>query len=315
MENEAERPGRLKTWLIAVRPFAYPASVFGVLLGLALALYEGHPFRALPFLASFVGVLCVHTAANLLNDFFDYEGGVDTEVHPGSGALVRGLLTPGQVFRGALLCLLVAGLIGLWLFSVAGWVIPALAAVGVLLAFGYTAPRLSLKFIGLGEVTMILAFGPLVVLGVYWVQAEQFSWAAILWGILPGELTAAVLHTNNWRDVDEDRAQGCRTVAGVLGDRASLGYYALLLWAPFALTVLYVVLARTVMPGLSAPLAALVVFVSAPIAVKLQKAASARHTEGGRSAFGMLDARTAQLQLVFGLLLVLGFLASAALGW
>jgi 1,4-dihydroxy-2-naphthoate octaprenyltransferase len=313
MGDEAERPGFVRTWIIAVRPFAYPASVFGVLLGLGLSLYEGHPFLALPFAAAFLGVLCVHTAANLLNDFFDYTGGVDTEVHPGSGALVRGLLTPGQVLRGALLCLLVAAVLGAYLFHLAGWMIPALAAAGLFLALGYTAPRLSLKFLGLGEVTMILAFGPLVVLGVYWVQAQEFSWATILWGILPGELTAAVLHTNNWRDVDEDRSQGCRTVAGVLGDRRSLYYYALLLWAPFALTVVYVVLARTVMPGLSAPLPTLVVFLSAPLAVKLQKAATDRHSEEGRRTFGMLDARTAQLQLAFGLLLVLGFLAASVL--
>jgi 1,4-dihydroxy-2-naphthoate octaprenyltransferase len=314
MADESERPGWLRTWIVAVRPFAYPASVFGVLLGLGLSLYEGHPFRALPFVASFVGVVCVHTAANLLNDFFDYRAGVDTEVHLGSGALVRGLLTPGQVLRGGLLCLLVAGVIAVCLYRVAGSVVPALAAAGVLLALGYTAPRISLKFIGLGEVTMIAAFGPLVVFGVYWVQAEQFSWSAILWGVLPGELTATVLHANNWRDVDRDSARGGITIARILGDRLSLPYYAFLIWLPFVLTVFYLVLARTVMPSLSAPPVTLMVFLSAPLAVKLLKAAARRHTEEGRQVFTMLDARTAQLQLAFGLLLVLGFLVSWLLG-
>ena len=89
MTDAQTRPGFFKTWLIAVRPFAYTASVLSVALGLALAYYRGAGIRWLPLAVTLVGVVLFHTAANLLNDCFDYKRGLDVEPTPVSGAVVR----------------------------------------------------------------------------------------------------------------------------------------------------------------------------------------------------------------------------------
>jgi 1,4-dihydroxy-2-naphthoate octaprenyltransferase len=316
MPEATERPGFVRKWIIAIRLYTLPSSIFPLFLGLALALYRGFAFRPLSFVLCLAGVLMAHAAANLLNDYFDYGSGVDTKVHGSSGAIVRGLITPAQALRAAVLLLLAAAAVGAYLFTRCGWIVPALAGTGLLLAIGYTAPRISLKFVALGDLTMVLAFGPLIVLGAYWVQAGQFDWGTVLWGILPGELTAAVLHANNWRDMEEDAAQGCRTVALLLGDARSAVYYAALVWFPFAATIAYVVLGRWFPQVVPAPLTVLAVLLAAPLPVRLIRASARRNVEGEEHLFGVLDARTAQLQVVLGLLLVLGFIAGRMLpGW
>ena len=121
--TEAEaRPGVLKTWIIAARPFAYTASVLAVLLGLALSYYAGHPIRWGLLALTLAGVVLFHTATNLINDCFDFRRGLDTEVTPVSGAVVRGLLTPMQAFTGAAVLLLVGvGIGSTWRAKRDGW--------------------------------------------------------------------------------------------------------------------------------------------------------------------------------------------------
>lgn len=121
----------LKTWFIAVRPFAYTASVLAVLLGLAVSYHMGYPFRWGLAIVTLLGVVSFHTAANLLNDCYDHKHGLDTEVNPVSGAVVRGLLTEKQVFRGAFLFLVIGIACGLYLFARAGWVVLLLGVAAI----------------------------------------------------------------------------------------------------------------------------------------------------------------------------------------
>ena len=124
-------PINVKTWFIAVRPFAYTASVLAVLLGLALSYHMGYPFRWGLAIVTLLGVVFFHTAANLLNDCYDHKHGLDTEVNPVSGAVVRGLLTEKQVFRGAFLFLVIGIACGLYLFARAGWVVLLLGVAAI----------------------------------------------------------------------------------------------------------------------------------------------------------------------------------------
>jgi len=299
-------PGPLKTWLIAVRPFAYTGSMLAALFGLALARYNGFPVRWGLFALTLAGVVCFHTAANLLNDCFDYMRGLDTQVHPVSGAVVRGLITPGQAIRAAALCLVVGVAIGLHLVSVAGWVVLALGLVGTTLVLGYTTPGFCLKFAGLGSLAIFLAFGALTVFGTYWVQTQTFSWMPILWSVPIVLLTVGILHGNNWRDIASDPAQGCRTMASRLGDRGSAVFYHVLVLGPFAFIVLYF------LAGLS-PATVFLGFLALPMAVQLLRSSRRRHSEAHRAAFCALDAQTAKVHLVFSSLLTAAFFLSSLL--
>jgi len=304
LTNDTRKPvSRLETWRVAVRPFAYSGSAMPVILGTAVAYYAGFPPRGLGFVLTLVGVLCFHTAANLLNDCFDYRRGLDTEVNPGSGAIVRGWLTPGQVYRAALLFLAAGVLCGLVLVRMAGWTVFALGALGTVLVVGYTRAGLCFKYAGLGDFAIFMAFGVLPVFGAFWVQARTFAWPPVLWSLPLVSYTVGILHANNWRDLRSDRPRGCRTVAGALGERGSAVYYGVLMLGPFALVGAYVLIGLARPSLVAAPLPVLGAFLALPAAVRLTRARRAKHPQ----LFAMLDARTAQVDLLFGALLSAAF--------
>lgn len=301
-QNEAPL-SRGRIWLTAVRPFAYTASVLTVALGAAMTHHAGHALRWGPLALTLLGVVCFHTAANLLNDCFDHRRGLDRQVFPVSGAVVRGWITERQAFRAAMLCLAVGLVCGLVLVAEAGWVVLLLGILGAVCALGYTTPRFCFKYAGLGDLAIFFAFGVLPVFGTWWVQTRTFAWLPILWSIPLVSLTVGILHANNWRDLDTDGGRGCRTVAGWLGVDGSRRYYRLLVLSPFALVALYVGLGQVPTSNLSTPPLALVAFLALPLALRLIRARPAETPE----TFAMLDGRTAQLHLLFGLLCTAAF--------
>ena len=300
----------LKKIVLTVRAFSYTASVTPVLLGTALAAYSGHTVRWGLFAVTLVGVLLFHTAANLLNDCFDHRRGLDTIVRPVSGGVVRGWYSERQVLRAALVLLTLGILIGIFLVWICRLVILAAGAVGAAIAVGYTRSGFCLKYAGIGDFAIMLAFGLLPVFGSYWVQAESFSWLPLLWSIPLALPTVGILHANNWRDIESDQARGCRSVAAILGRSGSLVYYRGLVIGPFVLTATYLVVALAGGVASFAPPAVALVALAIPAAVKLL-----RLSRGSRDVMAVLDASTARLQLMYGLLLPGAFVLAAVLPW
>jgi len=286
-----------------VRPFAYTASVLAVLLGAAVATHAGYPVRWALLVLTLVGVVCVHTAANLLNDCFDHRRGLDTEVLPTSGAIVRGWLTEGEVFRGAMFFLGAGIACGFVLAWITGWMVLLLGAVGTVIAFGYTTARFCFKYNGLGDAAIFSAFGILPVFGTYWVQTETFSWQPIFWSVPLCSYTVAILHANNWRDIERDRGADCLTPAVMLGNRGSAIYYRGLILGPYLLVVAAILLTHGMGWADPAPVTTAIALLSLPLALRL---ASVR-PEPGSLPFAMLDGKTAQLHTAFGVLLAVGF--------
>ncbi|RME28441.1 MAG: prenyltransferase, partial [Deltaproteobacteria bacterium] len=109
-------PGFLRTWWVAVRPFALPASAAPVLFGTVAAMtIGGSQPRFLLALVAFLAMALMHSGANVLNDAADYDAGLDVRVNPVSGAVVRGWITPGQAYRGAVVLLAAGSALGLFL--------------------------------------------------------------------------------------------------------------------------------------------------------------------------------------------------------
>ncbi|NQT92296.1 MAG: 1,4-dihydroxy-2-naphthoate octaprenyltransferase [Lentisphaerae bacterium] len=297
-------PGRIKIWITAVRPFAYTASVLAVLLGAAVAYHAGYPIRWAFLVLTLVGVVCVHTTANLLNDCFDHRRGLDTEVLPTSGAVVRGWLTEGEVFRGALFFLAGGLACGLVLASATGWwVILLLGVLGTIIAIGYTTARFCFKYNGLGDAAIFSAFGILPVFGTYWVQTQTFSWQPIFWSVPLCSYTVAILHANNWRDIERDRHAKCLTPAVMLGSRGSGVYYRTLILGPYLLVAAAILLTHAAGWADPVPLTTALALLSLPLALRLARV----KPEPGSLTFAMLDGRTAQLHTAFGVLLAVGF--------
>lgn len=302
-DNRGQMPALWKRWLVGVRPFAYTASVLAVLLGAAIARYSGCPTRWGLLGLTLLGIVCFHTGANLLNDCFDHRRGLDARVLPTSGAIVRGWLTERQVFRGGVFTLAVGALCGLILAWRVGWPVLLMGAIGTLCAAGYTTPRFCFKYRGGGDLAIFISFGLLTIFGSFYVQAGRFSWLPVIWSLPLSLFTVAILHANNWRDIETDPLKGCVTVAGLLGPERSGIYYRLLVLLPFGLVALITLLGLR--PGwpVPAPPALLGVFLTFPAVLRLART----QPHEVRESSCMLDGRTAQAHLAFGILCTLAF--------
>lgn len=306
-------PPPLEKWLVAIRPFALPASSMPVLFGSVLAATCGGASFNIPlFLLSLVAMVALHSGANMLNDVNDFRRGLDTVPTPVSGAIVRGWLSDRQVLTGAVVLLTAGALIGLLLVAWRGLPILWMGLAGVVIGVLYTATPAALKYHALGDLAVFLDFGLLGALGAWTVQTRQPSWLPVVWAVPMSLLVVAILHANNWRDISTDTGRRVSTVASLLGDRGSLAYYGVLIFAPFAIVTVFVAL-RFVAPGarFGMPAAFLVTWVALPMALSRWRRARARAAPARPLDFVALDGATAQLDLAFGLLCTLALVIHA----
>ncbi len=308
------RPGFMRKWIIAVRPWAYGASVMPVLLGTALAHFQGIQLNWNWFALTLAGVVSFHTAGNLINDVYDFRRGLDKEPNSASGAIIRGYLSSSQVLHGAIFCLAIGVSCGIYLAAERGLPVLILCFAGAILAVAYTAPGLKLKHIGLGDLAIFLAFGVLAVLGTFWVQTGKFSWLAIWWSVPLAFLTVGILHANNWRDIDNDTNRNCFTFAAILGPEKSAHYYRFLVLGPFGIVLLYNFLDVTLPLWPTASSCTVLTFLSLPQVIRLVRI-SLKKSPNDRSNFLRLDTETAKAQVLFGMLLAISFLLAGFRLW
>jgi 1,4-dihydroxy-2-naphthoate polyprenyltransferase len=290
----------LKKWIVAARPWALPASSMPVVFGTSLAVVIGgarlNPFR---FLLALAAMMILHSAANMLSDVFDFRQGLDTEVTPVSGAVVRGWLSPCRVAAGSAV-LFASGIgLGIWLVGLTGPALFFIGAAGVAVGASYTF----LKSRALGDLAVFLNFGILGSLGAWVVQTRSFSWLPIIWTVPLAMLVSAILHANNWRDLASDGERNVFTMAHTLGDRGSQAYYGVLLFGSMALILLFTAVPRFVAVPLPAlPPTFLIVLAAFPRALKLWGRARRRIAPEKPMDFVILDGATADYNLLFGLL-------------
>lgn len=289
---------RLRLWFLAIRPFSFTASVVPVLVGSLLGFREAvHPLH---FLLALFGAVAIHAGTNLVNDYYDHVKGADGPHSLGpSGVIQRGLLTPRAVLTAGLLCFAAGSAAGLLLVALTGPALLWLGVASVLAGFFYTAGPLALAYIGLGEVTVFVFMGPIIVLGAYYVQTERWAWTPVLVSLPVAFLVTAILHANNMRDIEDDRRSGKRTVATLIGRRWSCYEYYVLVGSA------YLALLALVLTGIL-PWTALIALATVPLAARaVRLTATATHPR----RLNAVLANTAHLHMRFGLLLSLGLAA------
>ena len=228
------RPEGWRVWWIAARPRTLPVAVGPVAVGTAVAAGEGEA-RALPALAALVGALLLQIASNLANDLFDFEKGADAEDRIGPArAAQSGWLSPAEMRRGIGIVLALAVGVGLYLVSVAGWVLVAVGLLSMVAALAYTGGPWPFGYKGWGDPAVFLFFGVVAVMGTYFVQTLELSLDAALASVPVGALATAILVVNNVRDIESDGRAGKRTLAVRLGRRAGVAEYAGLLVLAYA---------------------------------------------------------------------------------
>jgi 1,4-dihydroxy-2-naphthoate octaprenyltransferase len=167
-------------------------------------------------------LIAAHATNNLLNDLVDYQRGVDEDnyfrTQYGPQTVQQGLLTKGQLLAYAAAPAAVAVGCGLALALLRGWPILVLMAVGAVFVLFYTWP---LKYIGMGELTVLLVWGPLMVGGGYYAVTGQWN-PSVLLASLPCAIGATTVIFGKHIDKREaDKAKGIRTLPVILGERVS----------------------------------------------------------------------------------------------
>jgi len=304
-----EKKSFLETWWVAVRPFAFPASVVPVLFGTVLAVTVGGASFDVPlFLLSLGAMVLLHAGANVLSDYNDFRKGLDTEPLPGSGAIVRGLLAPRTALLGSFVLLAAGIVLGLTVALSVGRAILFIGLVGIALGILYSSGPFPLKYNALGDFVVFCNFGILGSLGAWTAQTRFVSWVPVLWAIPGSLLVAAILHANNWRDIETDTAKGIRTVAAILGRRLSAFYYATLLFGPFLFVLLFALLSNAMGIDPAMPYTFLITLAALPQALKIFKKGLEAQKRGTHEELAALDKETAQLNLLFGVLATVALL-------
>ncbi len=258
----------LKIWIAEMRAPFFTASFVPVILGAVMAWHETHAFDLFYFTLTLIGVLSLHAATNILNDYFDYRSGNDLinqeanrPFDGGSPFIVDGVLRAESVYRFGFGALLLGMGIGFFLSWMRGWLIIPLGLIGVGSAYFYVEPRVKLASRGLGEFLTGFCFGPLVVIGAYYVQAQTISAGALMAGIPVGILITNVLFINQFPDREADLAVGKNHWVVRLGKKKAVRVYVLLASAVY-ISVALGVLMRIL------PVFSLITFGTIPISLK-----------------------------------------------
>jgi 1,4-dihydroxy-2-naphthoate octaprenyltransferase len=294
----------LKTWFVALRPWSFTASLIPVSLGAILAWNEGY-FHPLLFVLSLIGGVAMHAGTNLINTYGDYLSGVDTEESaPTCPQLVRNILKPEDMRLVGIGFFIFTIAIGLYLTKVRGMLLLIIGVLGIIGGYGYTL-GIAYKYKGLGVFLVFILMGPMMVWGAYFVQTGVSSWLPV-WASLPiGFLVSAIMHGNDFRDIDYDRQAGIKTLAIFLGKENSVKFYCFLNLAPVVSIVVLVGL--RVLPFIA--LLPLLLLPQIRQIIMDIKAAG----QGDRKKLGALEQASAQLHFTFGSLFVVAMLINLAL--
>jgi 1,4-dihydroxy-2-naphthoate octaprenyltransferase len=288
---------QLQAWLVAIRPKTLPAAVSPVLVGTALAVRDG-VFSPLPAAAALVGALLIQIGANLANDYYDYVKGADVPGRLGPKRVAQsGLIALSRLRLGIAVTFVTTALVGVYLISVGGWPILFVGLASLLSSLAYTGGPFPIGYHGLGDLFVFLFFGVAAVCGTYYVQALSISPLVAAASIPVGLLTVAILVINNLRDIETDRQTGKRTLAVLIGPKATRFEYVLLLASAYAVPSLFW------LSGWSSAWA-MMSWLSLPPAVRLVRSTIYQNAEG--PALNKILAGTANLDLLFCILFATG---------
>jgi 1,4-dihydroxy-2-naphthoate polyprenyltransferase len=220
----------ISRWLVATRSGVIIMTAISAMLGGLLAVAAG-TFNTVNFIVAFFGLLLAHAANNLLNDWTDHRRGVDKEnyfrAQYGPHILEHGYITPQRFRLYIYVTLLLAVASGAYLALTGPITVLYLGLTGLFFLLFYTWP---LKYIGLGEPTVVLVWGPLMIGGTYFVTAGyQWSWDVAWISVLYAIGPTSVIFGKHIDKLKQDRAKKIFTLPVIIGEDVAR-YSTLLMW-------------------------------------------------------------------------------------
>ena len=292
-------------WLIflATRVPFLTATIVPITLGAMIARNDGFSAWWL-FALALLGGSAIHLGLNVANDVSDATSGADfANVNPtmfsgGSRMIQYGLLSLKTMRAIAFGCYAVGIAIGLYLTATRGLELLWIGLAGVFLSIAYTAPPFKLVHRGLGEIAVALGFGPIMVLGTYFVVAQRLTFEAFYASLPVAILIMLVLYVNQVPDRPADEKTGKRTIVVRLGKDAIVKGYGASVVAAFALIVIGAV------TGIM-PVWTLLALTTIPLALKVYRALTSHY----ESPYELMDGmgKNIMLHLFTGLALIVGY--------
>ena len=289
----------VKEWFGATRYWSFPVSAMPVVATTAFLAWKCYDISWLCAALALIGNVIFHAAGNLLSDWWDYRRGVDNERAYAVPNLVFHHFEPREYLSFSAMLFSAGIVVGIVLTLMSGWQLLVIGAVGFVLAANYSF----FKFHALGDIFVFVCFAVLPVIGTSFVETGIIDWSALALSLPLGIFTIAVLHDNNTVDITTDKESGIRTFPMFIGEKPSVVLYMAYIVIP------YLAAAAFTVAGMLPP-ASLFCFLSVPVAYKILKQAYG-YFEKGRVAMLGLDQKTAQLHLVFSVLLSAGLAVSA----
>jgi 1,4-dihydroxy-2-naphthoate octaprenyltransferase len=238
------RVDAVSRWLLITRACVFSMTITSALIGGLLAAATAPERHWGYFALALVGLVLAHATNNMINDYFDTIGGVDTEAyvrtqyapHP----LFSNLISKEGLIAAILACNAVDLAIGIFLMRARGWPVAAFALAGLFISVFYVAPPLKLKHHGLGEPGVFVVWGPLMIGGAYYVTAGSLPSWIWLASVPYALVVTTVLIGKHVDKYEQDGSRGIRTLPVILGRDVSLRLNQALMIAFYVIVALLV---------------------------------------------------------------------------
>lgn len=285
-------------WMIAVRPWSIPASAMPIIVAVAYLFWKGASVSWPMALLTLVGMILFHLTGNVWSDYFDYKKKVDADDTFGAKTLTTGMFEPKEIRNLALGLLAVSVVCGLAIVALTGLPVLWIGLAGVICTLLYPV----LKYNALGDLDILLTFAFLPTIGTSYAVTGFIDWNVLYIALPVGLITDGILHSNNTRDMRTDARAGITTMAMSMGPKAAAWLYG------FEMIFPYVWVGVLSMTGIL-PVHTVAIFLTLVLAISNAKIMK-NSLEGGVGMIADLDVKTANLQLVFSILLALALLTA-----
>ncbi|WP_373511301.1 1,4-dihydroxy-2-naphthoate polyprenyltransferase [Persicitalea sp.] len=239
----------MNSWIEAARPRTLPLALSCILMGCFLAYADGN-FSSLVAVLSILTTILLQVLSNFANDYGDAVSGKDSDLREGPRRAVHGGQITARAMQRAIIIFSVLSLIsGIGLLYVAlrnapaevFWVFLGIGLACIAAAITYTAGKRPYGYVGLGDLSVLIFFGWVGVLGTYYLHTLSWNWNLLLPATSCGLFAVAVLNINNIRDIDSDRATGKNSIPVRLGRERAVIYHWVILLTGMACVLLYTI--------------------------------------------------------------------------
>ncbi|WP_025763681.1 1,4-dihydroxy-2-naphthoate polyprenyltransferase [Dyadobacter tibetensis] len=237
----------MQPWIEAARPRTLPLALSCILMGCFLA-YTTGPFSWTIAVLSVLTTTLLQILSNFANDYGDAVNGKDTALRQGPKRAVHaGEIKASSMLRAIIVFSVLSLISGLTLLSIAlhdapantFWVFLGIGIACILAAITYTAGKRPYGYAGLGDLSVLIFFGWVGVIGSSYLHTLDWNWELLLPATTCGLFAVAVLNINNIRDIDSDRATGKNSIPVRIGREAAIKYHWILILTGMGTTLLY----------------------------------------------------------------------------